>query len=135
MNREIALEWLKAAHDDLRLTAAIIADAGLTHLAAFHCHQAIEKSFKAALEYNGCKVPRKHDLLMLKDLLPVELPIEDEMVLETLNSLYIDARYPGTLGLLPNGKPAVQDARKFYAFAMEIYDCITKQISGCDCDQ
>ena len=31
-----------------------------------------------------------------------------------LDQLYIDARYPGELGLLPDGKPSVSEAREFY---------------------
>jgi len=42
--------------------------------------------------------------------------------LERLDDLYIEARYPGELGLLPNGKPSIDDARKFYEFAKDIFD-------------
>ena len=68
MNKIIAEEWLKAANDDLVLISNIIDNESLTHLVAFHCQQAIEKSFKSVLEYNTNNVPKRHDLLMLKDL-------------------------------------------------------------------
>jgi len=130
MNKTIALEWLKAANDDLVLISNIIENAGLTHLVAFHCQQAIEKSFKAILEYNSSSVPKKHDLLALKDLIFDYLKIENEDMLESLNSLYIESRYPGSLGLLPNGRPTVEDAKEFYSFAKNIYDSVNKLLNS-----
>ncbi len=122
MNKTIALEWLKAANDDLLLISNIITNESLTHLTAFHCQQAIEKSFKAILEYNDNNVPKKHDLLALKDLVSDYLKVDNEDILETLNSLYIESRYPGNLGLLPDGKPTIENAEEFYSFAKNIYE-------------
>ena len=39
-----------------------------------------------------------------------------------LDDLYIDSRYPGDLGLLPNGKPTLTDAEEFYEFAKDVYN-------------
>ena len=38
-----------------------------------------------------------------------------------LDQLYIDARYPGELGLLPDGKPSVSEAREFYNLGLIIF--------------
>ena len=121
MNKIIAKEWLKAANDDLVLISNIMDNESLTHLIAFHCQQAIEKSFKSILEYNNNNVPKRHDLLMLKDLVFDQIEIENEDMLEALNSLYTESRYPGDLGLLPEGKPTTEDAEEFYSFAKKIY--------------
>jgi HEPN domain-containing protein len=121
MNKIIAKEWLKAANDDLVLISNIIDNESLTHLVAFHCQQAIEKSFKSVLEYNTNNVPKRHDLLMLKDLVFDQIEVKNEDMLEALNSLYTESRYPGDLGLLPEGKPTIKDAEAFYDFAKNIY--------------
>ena len=42
--------------------------------------------------------------------------------LKLLDKLYIDSRYPGEMGLLPNGKPTQTDAHDFYNFAKIIYN-------------
>ena len=42
-----------------------------------------------------------------------------------LDSLYIDARYPGDFGLLPDGKPTLDDAQAFYNFAEKIFKNIS----------
>jgi hypothetical protein len=37
-----------------------------------------------------------------------------------------ESRYPGELGLLPNGKPTLEDAREFHDFAAAIYNDVKK---------
>jgi hypothetical protein len=39
-----------------------------------------------------------------------------------LDSLYIEARYPGDMGLLPDGQPSLDDILKFYDFAQRVLD-------------
>ena len=45
----------------------------------------------------------------------------DLALLKTLDSLYIEARYPGELGLLPSGRPSLADAGKFYNYTKSVY--------------
>jgi len=42
--------WFNSAESDLLLIQEITLNEDLTHLSAFHAHQAIEKSFKAVIE-------------------------------------------------------------------------------------
>jgi hypothetical protein len=42
--------------------------------------------------------------------------------------LYIDARYPGDFGLLPNGKPGIAEALLFQQAAKEIYDRVCNHL-------
>jgi len=37
-----------------------------------------------------------------------------------LDELYIDSRYPGDMGLLPHGKPSLEDAQEFYDFSLDV---------------
>ena len=34
----------------------------------------------------------------------------------------IDSRYPGDMGLLPEGKPTLVDANEFYTFAKNVFN-------------
>ncbi len=95
----IAKEWLKAACDDLMVITEIQTNPHLTHMVAFHAQQAIEKSFKALLEFHRQHIPKKHDLISLYF---------------EIESYYIDSRYPGSFGLLPNGKPSQKEAFEFF---------------------
>jgi HEPN domain-containing protein len=44
----------------------------------------------------------------------------DYTMLSMLDELYIDSRYPGDMGLLPHGKPSLEDAQEFYDFSLDV---------------
>lgn len=127
--KKSALAWMLAAEDDLTLIGEIYSNQSLTHLVAFHAQQAVEKSFKAVIEQYCDSVPKIH---ALETLLPKVLPYVsfdmDLELLEDLDKLYIDARYPGDLGLLPDGKPTLDDAFEFKQLAEGIFSTISKTI-------
>jgi len=124
MRKGIAKEWMKASYYDLMVISEIIDNNILTHMVAFHSQQSLEKSFKALLEYNNKDVPKKHDLLLLKSKVEDFIKIDNEDTLEDINELYVDSRYPGEFGLLPDGKPSIEKAIEFYRFAQNIFDKI-----------
>lgn len=120
--KSITAAWMASAQDDLVLIHVIANNETLTHLVAFHSQQAIEKSFKAVLEECEDTVPKMHALetLLPKVLRHLEFSFTLDL-LEDLDKLYIDARYPGDLGLLPSGKPSLDDARSFLELAEQIH--------------
>ena len=121
--KRITEEWLKAASDDLLLVKVIISKPALTHIAAFHAQQAIEKSLKAVIEEKGIDIPKLHKLKTLFSISEVTLDCDDDPIMVSLlDSLYIEARYPGEMGLLPDGKPSLDEAEKFYSFAGKIFN-------------
>ena len=119
--KKLVNEWLKAALMDLKSIEKIINDEFLTPMVAFHSHQAIEKSLKAILELQQIKIPKIHKLQTLIDLVGIDLSEKDEL-LQLLDELYIDSRYPENMGLLPYGKPTLEDAKEFYEFAQSVFD-------------
>ena len=120
--KKITNEWLVSAESDLHLIRMILTQEALTHLSAFHSQQSIEKTFKALVEEFDLGFIKSHSLETLfnkvKDLIFVEI---DTDMLTLLDQLYIDARYPGELGLLPNGKPSIAEAKKFYFLATQLH--------------
>ena len=118
-------EWLKASKLDLESVRYIIQAEHLTSVVAFHSQQSIEKAFKAVIEYKRKKIPKQHDLLKLKKLVDDVLDIEDDDILDSLNTLYIESRYPGDMGLLPYGQPTLKDAKEFYLFAQEVFNKVS----------
>ena len=122
MKIDMSKEWLKASKLDLESIKYIIEAEHLTSVVAFHAQQSIEKSFKAVIEYPNKKIPKQHDLLKLKSLINGVLNIEDDDILDSLNTLYIDSRYPGDLGLLPYGQPTIEDAKEFYILSLRIFE-------------
>jgi len=128
-----AKEWLKAGYADIRSLAYIIDDEFLTHIVAFHSQQAIEKALKAILEHEEERVPRVHKLENLIGRISLDISFDEEII-EILDELYIDSRYPNDMGLLPYGKPTLEDARKFYEMAQKIFDevCDVLEVSEDD---
>jgi len=131
MGKEAALEWLKSAGSDLRTIEWILNDEALTHVVAFHAQQCVEKSLKALLEFLDRPVPKDHSTIRLYGLVANVLGMAlDQDMLTDLDDLYINARYPGELGLLPYGKPSQQEAQRFYEFAAEVYRKAWELVAG-----
>lgn len=96
-------------------------------------HQCIEKGFKAVLEKQEGDVPNVHNLITLHGRIEEHLPEDAEIdfdLLDRLNQLYIDARYPGERGLLPEGKPTEQEAQRLYAFAQHIFEVVRQRLQN-----
>ena len=122
-------QWLESAAMDLDSIDQIIQREDLTPVAAFHSQQCVEKCFKAVLEEHSRKVPKEHSTLKLYGLVKGLLPLEvDTEILTDLDDLYIEARYPGELGLLPNGKPTRADAQEFYDCAKSVYGQVKRML-------
>ncbi len=120
--KKITEEWLKSAKDDLRVAEEIISDETLTHMVAFHSQQCIEKALKAVMEEYGMDLVRIHNLQRLLEIVKSHVTIDMDIVLiEKMDKLYIDSRYPADFGLLSDGKPDMEDAKAFYDAATQIY--------------
>jgi HEPN domain-containing protein len=116
-------DWFSSAESDLLLIQEIISRENLTHLSAFHAQQAIEKSFKAIIEEFELGFIKSHSLEMLHNKVKEHIFTYinmDQLIL--LDQLYIDARYPGELGLLPDGKPSTKEANEFYILSKQIFE-------------
>ena len=125
--KAITEQWLRAADDDLRVMTRIASDEYLTHMVAFHSQQCIEKSLKAVVEEYELGHVRVHNLGRLFGIVRPKVAFDVDVVLiEKLDKLYIDARYPGELGLLPNGKPTRAEAQQFYNCAKSVYEQVKR---------
>ncbi len=122
-------EWLNAAELDIKSATQLLNDVSLTSVATFHCQQSIEKSFKAVLVENDREPQRIHDLLRLyKLVLEFIDPFDDILTLKKINEAYIDTRYPGEMGLLPDGTPSMIEATTFVEFAKLVFFTIKKHL-------
>ncbi len=127
----ITSEWLKSAKSDLDTIEEIMSNDQLTHVVAFHSQQCIEKTFKAIVEEFELSSIKTHNLITLKNTISSVYSenIADDL-LSLLNKLYIDSRYPGELGLLPDGRPDTDDAKRFYENSREIYENVKSFLDG-----
>ncbi len=127
MSEAVVREWIRASRLDLDSIQYIIHVEHLTPIVAFHAQQAIEKALKALLESKNIRIPKTHKLQTLIDLADFAFEIDDDLIL-MLDDLYIDSRYPGDFGLLPNGNPTIEDAKTFYKLAEDIHNQIKGEI-------
>ena len=122
--KKITQAWLDAAQDDLKTIDRLAGDEGLTNVAAFHAQQCVEKSFKALIEEGEIPVRKTHSLVQLLGTASGaydKLSGMDTTLLNLLDQLYTDSRYPNEFGLLPDGKPTLEEAEQFALFAKEMY--------------
>lgn len=122
--KAITREWLNAANDDLIAIEVMSGREEITNMIAFHAQQAIEKSFKALVEeFNLGNIKTHHLESLYAKILPI-LSGFNETILAELDTVYIEARYPGDLGLMPHGKPSIEDATIYSHEAVKIKDQI-----------
>ena len=119
--KELTKDWLNFAEDDLISIKMLLGNPILTNIVAFHSQQSIEKSIKAIIEEFGIAFIKTHNLQTL--LVKIEKVISlsfNELIISELDRLYIDSRYPGDLGLMPNGKPTLPEAEIYFQEALKI---------------
>ncbi len=131
--KAITQDWLNYAETDLFACKKMIDDEFLTNIVAFHAQQVVEKCFKSILEENDLKVQKTHSLIRLhkkiKDI--VDFEIDNELMILT-DEVYIEVRYPGEIGILPDGKPSNDEANQLYNFANDIYQKTKKMFAKND---
>jgi HEPN domain-containing protein len=122
--------WVNAASDDLAAARFLSVNPQLSNLSAFHVQQCLEKIFKAVLEEYDKPVIKSHDLVRLKNLIKCFIAIPDDEMLKLINEIYIDSRYPGEMGLLPNGKPSTREVNEMIVYAESVFNRISGFLSG-----
>lgn len=118
--KTITREWLNAANDDLIAMEVMSGREDITNMVAFHAQQAIEKSFKAVAEEFNLGNIKTHQLESLYAKIFHLISGFNETILEELDTVYIEARYPGDLGLMPQGKPSSDESEIYRQEAMKI---------------
>jgi len=118
--KPITREWLNAANDDVIAMEVMLGREEITNMVAFHAQQTIEKSFKAIVEeFNLGNIKTHHLESLYAKILPL-LSGFNETILEELDTVYIEARYPGDLGLMPHGKPSIDEVAIYFQEALKI---------------
>ncbi len=131
--KAITQQWLNFAEKDLKSCNNNIKDTSLTNIVAFHCQQTVEKCFKAIIEEKGLRLKRIHSLLKLyetvKSLVDFDIDLDQ---LELLDDVYTSSRYPGDIGLMPDGEPTMKQTEVMHHYAQQIYDNTIKMFANTD---
>ena len=120
--RTIAKEWLKSAALDLTTIDKIIDNEELSGVAGYHAQRAVLESFFAVMEEKRMDFIKSNDLILLASKIQKHIPLElDFDMLAILNQIALDTDYPEELGMLPDGKLTLEDARSLSAQAKHIW--------------
>lgn len=93
--KEITKQWLEFVDKDINAAKDLINDPKHAEIVAFHLQQALEKSVKAYIYEKTDKVPPKiHNLRGLASIGGLELSEYEIRLLDKLNFVYTEARYP-----------------------------------------
>lgn len=131
--KPITHEWLARATDDLATAQVLLAHEHLTNMVAFHAQQGVEKSLKAVIEELDLGLVKTHSLIRLYEMIRRRYPvIEDMDMLDRLEAVYIESRYPGDLGLLPTGKPTPEEAKDLFDFAADLFQRLQASLQEVD---
>ena len=126
----ISEEWLKKAQEDLDVVGEIISKEHLTNMVAFHSQQAVEKTLKAIIEEFEIGFEKTHNLERLIGIVRKQINVDVDLdMIKRLDEVYISTRYPSDLGLLPSGKPSIQDAKELFNFADALYHNVKNLLS------
>jgi HEPN domain-containing protein len=114
--------WVFFANNDMLAAKMLIDHAELTGEVAFLCQQAIEKYFKGYLAEHGKDIQKIHDLLMLySEVKGIHDWNLDMRVLERINRIYTIVRYPGNIGMTPEGRlPTIGEATSYLELAKKV---------------
>jgi HEPN domain-containing protein len=93
--RETA-RWLRFAKEDL--DAAVKLQSGIPRHSCLLAQQSAEKAIKSILAFLDLRIPKSHDLDMLKNLLPDEWEVKTRFDnLSQLSFWAVESRYPGDM--------------------------------------
>lgn len=127
MTRKIAKKWLKQAMHELDMAEKNISLGGYD-IAAFLCHQAVEKLLKAIFASKGKKIPKTHYI----DELGRNLNL-DERYTEYISDLTIDytfSRYPDVAEHVPFEAYNEEIAREKVKTAKKVFESMKDSYSN-----
>lgn len=118
--------WIEFARRDLAAAERLRDDDTLLNIVLYHCQQCIEKCLKALLEEHEIRIPRIHATVKLhsdvRKAVPAVPALASDEDLAFVDDVYLDSRYPGSLGLLPGGFPTAEESLRGLRIARSVLE-------------
>jgi len=123
--KEIVKNWLMQAESDMN-SAKYNFKGKKFDVAAYLCHQSVEKGLKAIYLKKNNKLWRTHDLVKLAAL--IDAPKNIIEICNDLNPIYVEDRYPDFSDVIPAKKFAETDIKDFIKKSKKAIKWIKAQI-------
>lgn len=116
--------WLKKAEGDIITAQRVLEiEPMVLDAACFHCQQAVEKSLKAFIAYNGREIERTHSITYLLSECADFDPLFGSIDPLNLNAYAVRSRYPDD-----NILPGADEAKGLYQLAIQINSMVKERI-------
>ena len=116
--------WMLKADRDLASAQRLLEiEPMILDNACFHCQQAIEKSLKAFLIYNGLDIERTHNIIFLLSECARFDQIFATVDPMNINAYAVQGRYPDS-----NLSPTKEEAKSYYQLALQLKDLVVQRL-------
>ena len=126
-NRTYALEWINLAYKNLETARLLLQENHFTDSIAVEIQQTIEKSLKCIYAFEGSKIPRTHNLILLFKGVGRHLTFHDVNMddLIIISDYYENDRYPGPR----YEEPSRDEVENYFELSERIYQSIREYIT------
>lgn len=121
-----ASEWLELADRNLETAKLLFRENHFTDVIAIEIHQALEKTLKSVLAFNGIKILKTHNILDLVNQCGIYISLDDIDYLVEINDYYENTRYPGP----KYSNPSLDEISKTLQIVTNIFKRITDYIKS-----
>ncbi len=96
MKKQLAEEWIEKGRNDFKAAKILLKKVKKFEIVLFLLQQAVEKSIKGFLIYNGWTLKKIHDLeVLIQDAISFDQSFKDYLDIgRKLTSFYFESRYP-----------------------------------------
>jgi HEPN domain-containing protein len=129
-NTENPNAWTFFADKDLLAAETLTGNTELSGEIVFLCQQAVEKYLKSFLAKNKISIKKTHDLIDLySEVEKIKDMGLDKNLLQDLRKLYIEVRYPSTIGLFEEDSlPTSEEAKTYLDFAKNVAKIVKAEL-------
>ena len=121
-----ASEWIELADRNLETAKLLFRENHYTDVIAIELHQALEKTLKSILAFNGIKILKTHNILDLVNQCGIYISLNDVDIdsLIEINDYYENTRYPGP----KYSDPSLDEISKNLQIVIDIFNKIAAYI-------
>ena len=126
--KKYASEWLELAKHNLEAAEILINAGHYTDVIGLELQQGIEKTLKSIFAYEGIRIEKTHDLVLLLKKVKnyIDIPAESYDICDIATTYYTEQRYP----IVKNSLPPLNEIQVVNQFAKDLFSLVWKIVCG-----